>query len=119
VAGTLTELQPNSVVHAIGLDLSHEPVAAEQSVTGDPRTGAAELTVFEGVEVGVWEMTPGVATDVEVDEIFIVLSGSATIEFAVDTPALRVGPGDIVRLAAGTETVWTVIETLRKVYLTG
>lgn len=115
----MTELQPNDVVHAIGLDLPHEPVAAAQSVTGNPRTGAAELTVFQGVEVGVWEMTPGVATDVEVDEIFIVLSGSATIEFSDATPALHVGPGDVVRLAAGTETVWTVTEALRKVYLTG
>lgn len=115
----MTELQPNSVVRAGDLDVAHEPVAAEQSVTGDPRTGAAELTVFQGVEVGVWEMTPGVATDVEVDEIFIVLSGSATIEFADDTPALQVGPGDVVRLTAGAETVWTVTETLRKVYLTG
>lgn len=115
----MTELQPNSVVHARDLDVSHEPVAAEQSVAGDPRTGTAELTVFQGVEIGVWEMTPGVATDVEVDEIFVVLSGSATIEFAGGAPSLHVGPGDVVRLAAGNETVWTVTETLRKVYLTG
>jgi hypothetical protein len=39
--------------------------------------------------------------------------------FADDIPGLRVGPGDVVRLAAGAETVWTVTETLRKVYLTG
>ena len=32
------------------------------------------------------------------------------------SPALTLGPGDVVRLAAGTETVWTVTETLRKVY---
>ena len=30
-----------------------------------------------------------------------------------------VGPGDIVRLAAVAKTVWTVTETLRKVYVTG
>ncbi len=115
----MTELQPNSVVHAVGLDLTHEPVAAKQSIAGDPRTGTVELTVFQAVEIGVWEMTPGVATDVEVDEIFVVLSGSATIEFADGAPTLQVGPGDVVRLAAGAETVWTVAETLRKVYLTG
>ncbi len=63
-------------------------------------------------------MTPGVATDVEADEIFIVLSGSATIEFADGTPSLHVGAGDVARLAAGAETVWTVTETVRKVYLT-
>ncbi|QRZ09701.1 cupin domain-containing protein [Mycolicibacterium austroafricanum] len=112
-------LPPNSVVHATGLDLTREPVPAEQAVRGDPRTGSATLADFLGVEVGVWEMTPGVGTDVEVDEVFIVLSGAATIEFGDATPALHVGPGDVVRLAAGAETVWTVAETLRKIYLTG
>lgn len=115
----MTELPPNSVAHAAGLELTHEPVPAAQSVRGEPQTGMVKLLDFEGLEIGVWEMTPGVATDVEVDEIFVVLSGSATIEFADGTPALHVGPGDVVRLAAGAETVWTVTETLRKVYLTG
>ncbi|CAA0124821.1 Uncharacterised protein [Mycolicibacterium vanbaalenii] len=114
----MTELLPNSVVHATSLDLTPERVPAGQSVQGEPRTGSTTLTDFHGVEVGVWEMTPGVATDVEVDEVFIVLAGVATIEFADDTPVLQVGPGDVVRLAAGAETVWTVTETVRKVYLT-
>ena len=78
----------------------------------------AGTEVCGGLEIGVWEMTPGVMTDVEADEVFVVLSGSATIEFADGTATLRVGPGDVVRLAAGAETVWTVAETLRKVYLT-
>lgn len=112
------ELEPNSATRATELDLDHEAVPGDQSVDGDPRTGAAELTDFYGVEVGVWEMTPGVATDVEADEVFVVLTGSATIDFGDGSPTLRVGPGDVVRLAAGAETTWTVTETLRKVYLT-
>ena len=112
------ELGSNSAARAADLDLDHEAVPGDQRVDGDPRTGAVELTDFHGVEVGVWEMTPGVATDVEVDEVFIVLAGSATIEFGDGSPALHVGPGDVVRLAAGAETTWTVTETLRKVYLT-
>jgi uncharacterized cupin superfamily protein len=63
-------------------------------------------------------MTPGTMSDVEADEVFVVLSGSATVEFGDDTPALQLGAGDVARLAAGAETVWTVTETLRKVYLT-
>ena len=114
----MVELGSNSVSHAAGLHLDHEAVPRDQRVGGDPRIGAAELTSFYGVEVGVWEMTPGVATDVEVDEVFIVLAGSATIEFGDDSPTLRVGPGDVVRLAAGAGTTWTVTETLRKIYLT-
>lgn len=115
----MTELLPNSVVHGTGLELTHERVPAEQVVTGNPRTGTATLTNLFGVEIGVWEMTPGVATDVEVDEVFVVLSGAATIEFGDAHPTLHVGPGDVVRLTAGAETVWTVTETIRKIYLTG
>jgi uncharacterized cupin superfamily protein len=110
-------MQPNSAVNAASLDLDHEPVPAEQSVRGNPTTATAELGGFNGLEVGVWEMSPGVMTDVEADEVFVVLSGAATVEFADGSPTLTLGPGDVVRLTAGTETVWTVTETLRKVYL--
>jgi uncharacterized cupin superfamily protein len=63
-------------------------------------------------------MTPGTMSDVEADEVFVVLSGSATVEFGDGSPTISIGPGDVVRLAEGAETVWTVTETLRKVYLT-
>jgi uncharacterized cupin superfamily protein len=32
---------------------------------------------------------------------------------------LTLKAGDVVRLAEGAETIWTVTETLRKVYLAG
>lgn len=111
-------MEPNTVVHAAALDLDHQAVPADQSVAGSPMTAAAALDEFGGLEVGVWEMTPGTMSDVEADEVFVVLSGSATVEFADGTDALHLGPGDVVRLAAGAETVWTVTEALRKVYLT-
>jgi uncharacterized cupin superfamily protein len=111
-------VKPNTVVHAATIDLDHEPVPADQSVRGEPTTAATAVDEFGGLEVGVWEMTPGVMTDVEADEVFVVVSGSATVEFGDDSQTLHIGPGDVVRLAAGAETVWTVSETLRKVYLT-
>jgi uncharacterized protein len=114
----MTELTANSVARAGDIGLSYERVPDEQRVDGVPSTGAVELCRFHGVEVGVWEMTAGVATDVEVDEIFIVLSGTATIEFGDGSPTITVGAGDVVRLAPGVETVWAVTETLRKIYLT-
>ena len=110
-------MNPNSVVHATTIDLEHEPVPADQSVRGEPTTGAATVGEFAGLEVGVWEMAPGVMRDVEADEVFVVLSGSATVELPDGGTPLRLGPGDVVRLAAGTRTEWTVTETLRKVYL--
>ncbi|HET7801419.1 MAG TPA: hypothetical protein VFL38_13435, partial [Humibacillus xanthopallidus] len=44
---------------------------------GVDETGAAGESA--AAEVGVWEMTPGTATDVEADEVFVVLSGRATL----------------------------------------
>ena len=111
-------MRPNSVVHAGSLSVEHETVTPEQTVDGRPRTGVVELGRFGGLDVGVWEMTPGVMRDEEADEVFVVLSGSATVEFDDGTTALSLQPGDVVRLAEGTKTVWTVTETLRKVYLT-
>lgn len=110
-------MQPNSSLSAADLALTHEPVDAAQSVTGSPTTGAAIVTEFDGLEIGVWETSVGVMTDVEADEVFVVLSGAATVEFDDGTTALTLRAGDVVRLAAGTPTVWTVTETLRKVYL--
>ena len=111
-------MEPNTVVRAGSLPVEHEPVEADQALAGDPHTGVAELGRFAGLDIGIWEMTPGVMSDVEADEVFVVLSGAATVEFADGTTTMTLGAGDVVRLAAGAETVWTVTETLRKVYLT-
>jgi uncharacterized protein len=110
-------VDPNTAVSAASLALNSEPVPPELWVSGEPRTAAATLTEFGGLEIGVWEMTPGVMRDTEADEVFVVLSGAATVEFDDGTPTLEIEAGDVVRLAAGAQTVWTVTETLRKVYL--
>ena len=111
-------MKPNSLVHATSLFIEHEAVAPEQVAGGQPRTGVGRLGMFGGLEVGVWEMTPGVMRDIEADEVFVVLAGAATIEFADGTAPLTLKPGDVVRLAEGAQTIWTVTERLRKVYLT-
>ncbi|MFI6485817.1 cupin domain-containing protein [Nonomuraea sp. NPDC050663] len=82
-----------------------------QIVSGTPAVSVLEL----GEGRGIWEITPGVVTDVEHDEIFVVLYGRATIEVE-GGPAIEVGPGDVCLLDAGARTTWTVHETLRKVY---
>jgi len=73
-AGTVT---PNSLYHAGSLVVEHGPDAPDQVVDGHPRTGIGTLGRFGGLEVGVWEMTPGVMRDEEADEVFVVLSGAA------------------------------------------
>jgi uncharacterized cupin superfamily protein len=92
-------------------------VPAGQLVAGSPTTGYLELGVFGSQEYGIWEMTPGTMTDVEADEIFVVLFGAATVELVDDGSTLTLGPGSVARLTAGMRTLWTVTETLRKVYV--
>lgn len=69
-------------VDAGALALDHEPLPAEEVLAGSPTTAVHELATLGGIEVGIWEMTPGTATDTEADEVFVVLSGRATIAFA-------------------------------------
>ncbi|GAA1778211.1 hypothetical protein GCM10009795_025440 [Nocardioides hankookensis] len=69
-----------------------------------------------GLEVGLWEMVPGVAEDTEVDEVCVMLSGRGTVRFE-DGEEIDLAPGVAVRLRAGERTTWTVTETLRKVYV--
>lgn len=105
-------------INALDSTLEHEPLPADEIVAGNPSTALVELGGFSGVEIGIWEMTEGTATDVETDEVFVVLIGRARIEFTdSDLDPIEVGPGDIVRLEAGMHTRWTVTETLRKVWI--
>jgi len=103
---------------AATLPLTHAALPADEVLEGSPTTAVHALATLGGVEVGIWEMTPGTASDTETDEVFVVLSGHATIAFDdVALPDLGVGPGSVVRLAEGQRTVWTVTETLRKIYI--
>ncbi|HYH73943.1 MAG TPA: cupin domain-containing protein [Nocardioides sp.] len=92
------------------------PLAPASVLAGSPEAGSRALAAVSGVEVGVWEMSPGTATDVEVDEVFVVLSGSATVTFQ-DGEELELAPGSVVRLRSGEQTTWVVRETIRKIYV--
>lgn len=108
------ELPPLSLSVADAM-LTPDALDPATIVSGEPRTASLVLHEGDGIERGVWEITPGVVTDVEADEMFVVLSGRATIEFQ-DGPTLEVGPGDVVVMPEGAVTRWTVHETLRKIY---
>jgi uncharacterized cupin superfamily protein len=104
-------------LHIPGAELEPEPLDPEQIVYGTPEvTGKVVWESADGRQVrGIWQITPGVVTDTEADELFVVISGSATIEVE-GGPTLAVGPGDMAVLRAGDRTTWTVHETLRKAY---
>lgn len=115
----------NARVNGLGISVPLEAVAPEETVSGSPRQGFVELGAIGGCETGIWELREGVVVDTEVDEIFVVLSGGAVIEFldedrsSSETNAVEVGPGDVMRLVAGSRTRWTVADHIRKVYIAG
>jgi len=70
-----------------------------------------------GAEAGIWECTAGPSYWVqEENEVIYVLSGSLTV-----TPdggeAKTLGPGDMAVFPRGWRGVWTLHETVRKVYV--
>jgi hypothetical protein len=106
-------------VDVAALNLEDWPLEAEQIVAGTPQVSGRVLdTSADGrVERGVWQHTPGASRDVEADELFVVLSGRATVTIE-NGAVLELSPGVAAVLRAGDRTVWTVHETLRKVYQT-
>jgi uncharacterized cupin superfamily protein len=114
----VSELVPGTGVDAAVVPLAHAPLPADEVLIGRPTSATHPLATLGEVEVGIWEMTPGTASDTEADEVFVVLSGHARIEFVEPAlPAIEIDPGSVVRLSEGQRTVWTVTETLRKIYI--
>ncbi|WP_030766621.1 cupin domain-containing protein [Streptomyces sp. NRRL F-2664] len=104
-------------VDVAGVELEPDDLDPAQIVSGDPVvTGKVLWESADGKQVrGIWQITPGVVTDVEADELFVVVFGRATVEVE-GGETLEVGPGSAAVLREGDKTVWTVHETLRKAY---
>ncbi|MGW2620024.1 cupin domain-containing protein [Streptomyces sp. NPDC001500] len=104
-------------LHIADADLEPDPLDPAQIVSGAPEvSGKVVWESDDGRQLrGIWQITPGIVTDTEADELFVVISGSATIEIE-GGPVLSVGPGDMAVLREGDRTTWTVHETLRKAY---
>jgi uncharacterized cupin superfamily protein len=107
----------NYAVQATSLTLAYASPPPEKIISGTPRIGTAVLGTLNGCQVGVWEISPSVTRDIEVDEFFIVLSGAATVDFDDGSPALLLKAGSVGRLSQGAATTWTVSDTLRKIYI--
>jgi hypothetical protein len=99
------------------LELEPAPLEPETVLEGSPRVSELVLaTSADGRVVrGVWQITPGVVRDVEADELFVVISGRATVDVE-GGPTLELEPGVVCVLRAGDRAVWRVHETLRKVF---
>ena len=114
---TLFELLANQCVDASTLQLNYRPLPPEQIISGQPEVGTLELGQLSRCSIGVWEISPSITTDVEVDEIFVVLHGRATVIFSDGSPPLELKAGSVGRFSVGAATTWAVTETLRKIYI--
>ncbi len=69
------------------------------------------------MEVGVWEHSVGTSADIEVEEIFVVITGRGSV--TCDRGGeITLEPGTIGLLPSGAKTIWNVTEPLRKVWIT-
>lgn len=116
-AAALLREGQNRVVHGRGVIVPLDPVPEDDVVSGTPRQGTRELGKIGDCEAGIWELRSGTVTDTEIDEVFIVLSGSATIELLDEGRTIDVAAGDVMQLVAGTRTRWIVDDHIRKVYI--
>lgn len=115
----MTDTLASFAVDVPHAELEPSPLAPEDVLDGHPEVHELALdsttTGDVTIERGIWQITPGTVRDVEVDELFVVVSGRATLEIA-DGPTLELAPGVLGVLRAGDRTVWRIHETLRKVY---
>ena len=88
-----------------------------EPVEGDQSAGSTDLGGFGDGSFGIWTITEGVSTDVEVDEVSVILSGLGTVEDLDTGEEAQLAPGTVLRLAAGVRTRWTIVEPIRKVYV--
>ncbi len=95
------------------LSISLEPVTDESE---GPSAGYVEVSHIGGADIGVWEHTVGTARHTVNDEVFVVISGRATVVEDGGT-AVEYSAGDVGILRGGVPSTWTVHETLRKVYI--
>ena len=107
--------EPTAASRLLSADLAAEPL--EPDGVSEPLRTASRALLESEVEVGLWEAGPGVDTDTEVDEVFLVLSGAGTVTFDDDGSTIALRPGVLVRLRAGDRTTWEITERLRKLYL--
>ena len=107
----------NEAFDALAADLDWSALPAEKCPDGPLNTGVVVLAETAIVDVGVWEHPRGTSTDVEQDEVFVVLQGRGCVVLP-DGSELALHPGVVGVLVAGTPTTWIIDEPLRKVWIT-
>jgi uncharacterized protein len=86
--------------------------------SGDPQTSAISFFSGHGVDVGVWECTPGgwAIVDRPTTETMLLLAGVVTITPDGGEP-VELAEGDVFVLPKGWSGRWDITETVRKLYV--
>lgn len=101
--------------HEIAID--HAPLDSERGSGGGVTTGVKAVATEGDMEIGVWEHSVGTSSDVEVEEVFVILEGAGTVT-CDQGGRIVLAPGVVGMLPSGARTTWTVTEPLRKVWIT-
>ncbi len=90
----------------------------EGADSGDPRMSGRIFFEGSGVQVGVWECTPGGwAIESRPDhETVQLLAGRARLTNA-DGSSVELTAGDVLTLPKGWSGRWDILETVRKLYV--
>jgi uncharacterized cupin superfamily protein len=102
---------------AAQIQLDHDRLDAKRNVSGDVTTAVSAQATEGDMEVGVWEHSVGTSTDVEVEEVFVVLEGQGTVT-CDQGGRIDLAPGVVGLLPMGAQTKWTITAPLRKVWIT-
>jgi uncharacterized cupin superfamily protein len=86
--------------------------------SGDPQTSSITFFSGHGVDVGVWECTPGgwLILDRPDTETMMLLAGTVTITPVGGEP-VELAEGDVFVLPKGWSGRWDITETVRKLYI--
>ncbi|UOQ57920.1 cupin domain-containing protein [Leucobacter allii] len=108
---------PNDRDRLTEIELGPSPAPA-RILSGAPETSELILHEAPGLEIGVWEVTPGAfrSTKQGISEFMVFLAGRGTIT-RESGEVVAIEPDAFVSLPDGSEVVWDVVETVRKVYV--
>ena len=105
-----------SVFDAAAVEVPMKALPTDKCQDGGVSAGSSVLARTDAYEVGVWVHEAGRSTDVETDEVFVVISGRGRV-ILDDGTVLTLAPGSVGVLYAGTRTTWEIDEPLRKVWI--
>lgn len=87
-------------------------------ISGTPSATELVLHELDGTEIGLWEITPGAfhSSKSGISEFMYFLSGSGTIT-RENGDVINIAADTFLSLPDGSEVVWDVTETTRKLYM--